>query len=182
MRAVFANELRQFEAHTEEERLIDALSGSSSSRAVKQAESALVACHRAIEKERAAQQVEHVVRAIEAGKDDDFAVQARVRPILQQVLRDPARLSSWITEVDALLESRTVAQQEQELGQAYRFADVEPGQYTLLAKSAIETMRPKVWLIPLQVNGQVAQDLVAATARDVPLRKTLENVLLGENG
>lgn len=176
---VFADQLRRFEAQLEERTLIEAVQSSPSASAVAQAEAALLTCHRAREKEKALRDVDRLIQAIESGKSDDVSIRARVRPLAQQLLRDPKRIATWITEARALLDSRTAARQEQELGAAYRFADVEPGQYTLLATSAIETTRPKVWLIPLEVKGPVAQDLVAATAQDVALRQTLENVLLG---
>jgi hypothetical protein len=107
-----------------------------------------------------------------------MSVQVRLRPIVQRGLRDPARVAKWIVDARAALDAVTVARQEQELGTAYHFDDVEPGRYTLVATSAIETERPKLWLIPLDVSGSVAQDLVGSGALDIPLRQALENALL----
>ncbi|MBI1815599.1 MAG: hypothetical protein HYR72_11515 [Deltaproteobacteria bacterium] len=176
---VFADRLQQFESNSEEARLIEALTNSDGARAVKQAEAGLVACHRAIEAEKAYQEVERVVQAIEGDKSDEFAVEVRLRPILQQLVSDPSSLTKWTDHANAFVESSTAARQEATLGQPFRFEAVEPGQYTLLAKPTDENAKPKLWLIPLGVEGRVAQDLVAAAARDMTLRETFENVLLG---
>ena len=175
----FPDRLRQFESQLDERQLIGALQGSSSARALAQAEGALVACHRAIETDKVARELERVIRAIEEGRSDDRAVQARVQPILQKTLREPARIAKWVTEAKAFLEQATVARQQQDFGAAYHFEDLEPGRYTLLASPALETPQPKVWLIALEVQGPLTQDLVAAAARDIPFQQTLENVLLG---
>jgi hypothetical protein len=168
------------DAESEESRLIAAITDSDSTRAVRQAEATLLACHRVIAAMKAYDDVERAVQAIERGDTTEFAVAVRLQPVLQQLVREPNQLAKWLAEADAFVETHTVARQEQELGQVYRFVDVEPGQYTLLAKSVLEATKPKLWLIPLGVHGSVAQDLVASAARDMGLRKVLENVLLGE--
>jgi hypothetical protein len=178
--SVFTDRLGQLDAESEESRLIAAITDSDSTRAVSQAELTLVACHRVIAAMKAYDDVERAVQAIERGDTTELAVAVRLRPVLQQLVREPNQLAKWLAEADAFVESQTVARQEQELGQVYRFVDVEPGQYTLLAKSVLEATKPKLWLIPLGVDGPVAQDLVASAARDMGLRKALENVLLGE--
>jgi hypothetical protein len=170
--------LRQFTAQLEETALINALETSAGAGGIARARSALLACHRAIEKDKSARELERVIRAIETGRTDDMSVQVRLRPIVQRGLRDPARVAKWIVDARAALDAVTVARQEQELGTAYHFDDVEPGRYTLVATSAIETERPKLWLIPLDVSGSVAQDLVGSGALDIPLRQALENALL----
>jgi len=176
---VFADRLRQFEAASEEGRLLRTLGNSTSGRTVKEAEAALLAIHQTIERQKAAQDVERVVQAIEAGKGGTFDVQVRMLPVVQQILHDPEWLEKWFGEAESFIDGRTVGRQEQNLGATYQFANLQPGRYTLLAKSTSDTAKPKLWVIPLEVTGHVARDLDADTAREMTLRKAYEDVFVG---
>jgi hypothetical protein len=173
----FPDRLGQLESESQEIHLIEALRDSTAARAVAEAETALLACHRAVELGRANQDGDRIIQAIERG-GDEFALRVRVRPLLRRLAQDSDRLSKWIAEASSVVESRTVARQEQVLGEKYRLLDLEAGQYTLLAKPIVDTAKPKLWLIPLDVQGRMTQDLVAAQARDATLRDTLKNILL----
>lgn len=178
----FPERLHQFEAQLEEHRLIAALRTSTTARSVTQAEAALLGCHQAIERSKAARNLERVIQALDEGRVDDLAVQARVQPLLQKSLRDIARVAKWVSEAKVLVEDATIARQERDVGTTFKFADLEPGQYTLLVKPTVEGTPAKVWMIALDVQGPLTQDLVADSASDASFDKMIESVLLGANG
>ena len=175
---LFARQLEQFEAGLEETRLIDAMTRSAAARALQQAETALLACHRAMESREAYREVERALHAVEEGRTDELPAQARLRPLVQRDLGEPARLADWIKTAAALLDSGTIARQESELGQSFELAGLAPGQYTLLAESRPAGSKPKLWALPIQVEESVERDLEMGTARDTTLEKMLEDVLL----
>ena len=177
---VFTERLRKLDATSEESHLIDALSNSDAARTLQQANATLLACHRAIELEKTYQDAERVVQAIEGNQTSEFGVEVRLRPVVRQLERNPERLARWLAEAEATVNKGTVKRQELGIGQTFQFADVDPGPYTLLAKSTIE-MKPKLWLIPVDVERSVAQDLVGATARNLTLRETFEDVFPGRD-
>ncbi|MBI3782305.1 MAG: hypothetical protein HY270_02775 [Deltaproteobacteria bacterium] len=176
--SVFADQLRQFETAAAESKLIDALNNSDSARAVRQAEATLLACHRAIEMQMRVDEVEGVIQAIESGKKGDFAVEARVRPIMQQILRDPERLTRWIDVASTFIDNRAVARQDMALGDSFNFTDLQPGTYTLLGQFPVETDNAKIWLAVLDVEGAVTQNLTTGIVRNTPLRGLLEPIWL----
>ncbi len=175
---VFAGQLERFKAGLEETRLIEAITRSAAARAVKQAEARLLACHRAIEAEEAYQEVERALHAIAEGHTEELAVQARLRPVLQRDLSEPKSVADWVRNSTALVDRRTIARQERELGQTFEFSGLAPGDYTLLAESKPGGSRPKLWVLPIQVEEPVERDLEMATARDMTLAKMLEDILL----
>lgn len=175
--SVFDDRIRQFQSELEEGRLIELLSRSDAARALTQAEGKLLACHAAIDREKGYQDTERVIQAIAAKQNGEFSVDVRMRPILKQLVREPSRLSKWVDEAVATVDRITVARQTHPFGEAFHFSDVAPGRYTLLAKSVNEKAKPKLWLIPIDVDGSINQDLVGATARDKTLRATIEAVL-----
>ncbi|HVN85280.1 MAG TPA: hypothetical protein VMW17_10585 [Candidatus Binatia bacterium] len=180
LQKVFADRIRQFQAESEEAKLIELLSSSQGTQAVRQAEGALLACHRAIEQEKIYQDTTRVIQAIEEKRTGEFAVEVRVRPMLTQLARDPAHLSKRVDETVSMLDRLTVSRQQHAAGEAFQFTGVDPGRYTLVARSTNEQMKPKVWLIPLDVSERgTTQDLIAATSRNATLRSTLETMLQG---
>ncbi|HVM95654.1 MAG TPA: hypothetical protein VMT89_04665 [Candidatus Acidoferrales bacterium] len=179
--SVFASQLHQFEAASEEGRLIEALNNSDSARELRQAEAALLACHRAIELQKKQDEVERVIQAIEGTKKGEQAVDVRVRPILQTLLRDPDRLARWIDTAGSFVDSRAAARQDMFLGQDFKFTDVAAGQYSLLGEFPSDSDKPKLWLIPIDVQRPITQDLTAAMARDTTLRGAFETIWLNSS-
>lgn len=175
---VFADRLRPWIAQSEESQLIETLTNSEQTRSVSRSETELLACHRAIEQEIAQREVEQAVTAIEAGRDGDTAGDIRMRPVLLELARDPARVTKWNIEALGVINTNTQATLEKSVGAKYTFKDVEPGEYTLLAKPTLDTKKPKLWMINLDVQTGVTRDLVMADARDSSLRTATENILL----
>lgn len=175
---VLAGQLEEFRAGLEETRLLDAITRSAAAGAVAQAESTLLACHRAIESEEASREVERALRVLEEGQTDDPVAQARLRQILEQDLSAPANLADWTKKALAVLKEGMNARQMSELGQPFEFPSIAPGPYTLLAESKPVGSRDKLWILPIDVEESVERDLVISDARDGTLEKMLADFLL----
>jgi hypothetical protein len=178
--SVFSGHLQGFESTLEEGRLLKALTDSDHSRAMRAAEAVLLLCHQAIETDIELQQVERIVHAIEQGKEDDAALEARLWPIVQELLRDPPHLLNKSDGALLLIETTTVTRQTVPVGTNYVFDDIPPGRYTLIAKSPEEVKQPKVWFIPFDIAVAERLDLPLGTLRDGTLAKLVQDILVGK--
>lgn len=175
---ILARQLDELRAGLEETRLIDAITRSAAAVAVTRAEASLLACHRAIESEEALREVDRALGALESGRTDDPAVQARLRPILEQVLGEPTQLTDWTRKALALVNESTAASKMSELGKPFELPAIAPGPYTLLGESKPVGSRAKLWILPIQVERSVERDLELSGARDGTLLSLVEDVLL----
>ena len=175
---LFAERLDALVAAADETALLDALTNAEAAVALRQTETAAAACRDLLALEAQYEETERVIAAIEAGTFDEPAVDVRLQSLVQRLLREPGRLAQWIEQAGDFVSTRTVAQQEHPPGAAYAFADLEPGEYTLLAGPAPPTTGSKLWLIPLDVTGHLTQDLIAAAARDQSLQQLFETIWL----
>jgi hypothetical protein len=171
-------QLRWFAAQLEETRLIEAVGESGSAHNLKQAEAVSEACQTTVAHEAVYRELGQLIEALESGTADSPAVEARLPAAVQQQLRDPGRLAEWTRQASALVEQYTVARQAVRVGAKYGFPDLEPGSYTLLASSAAGRLDPRMWLLPIEVRGPIAFDLVADAARRITLQEALEQILL----
>lgn len=174
---LFFRELKEAEAGLEETRLIDAITRSPAADGLAQAERALLACHRAIETEQSEREVERSLSAVREGRIDDVAAQVRLRPILRQDLHDPAIVEEWMTKARGLVNDDVVARQQVDVGHAFELAKLAAGEYTLVAESKPAGVHPKIWVLPLHVDGAVERDLEIATSRGKTLDQMLQEAL-----
>jgi hypothetical protein len=175
---VLGRQLDEFRTGLEETRLIDAITRSAAADAVTGAEASLVACHRIFESEETLREVGRALDALQAGRTNDPAVQARLRPVLEQDLGEPANLADWTKNALTVVNDSTAASKMSELGKPFELASVPPGPYTLLGESKPVGSKAKVWILPIQVKKSVERDLEISGARDGTLQNLLEDVLL----